>query len=233
MSFLVGVLIFHNLTLPNASGHFELSFEISLLNHAWIRTSRLIPSPAILGSNMALDLRIQLAGGVTLSLVLIDQIPTLHLKDGGELIVQTAGHVLFAAKPCVRQSIPGFEARPQSTWDHVPYQLMFGLLLGSAHIPSRRTALVPKGFVLGFVDGALLPHDQLGLNRQKALGARQPQLQHLMPDPVPTLGMVKITTGAFDLAPGAGFAAVIHHESGVGAATHLIGLINPPAQLTV
>jgi hypothetical protein len=33
------VLIFHNLTLPNASGHFELSFEISLLNHAWIRTS--------------------------------------------------------------------------------------------------------------------------------------------------------------------------------------------------
>jgi hypothetical protein len=30
-------LIFHNLTLPNASGHFELSFEISLLNHAWIR----------------------------------------------------------------------------------------------------------------------------------------------------------------------------------------------------
>jgi hypothetical protein len=37
MSFLVGVLIFHNLTLPNASGHFELSFEISLLNHAWIR----------------------------------------------------------------------------------------------------------------------------------------------------------------------------------------------------
>jgi hypothetical protein len=33
-------LIFHNLTLPNASGHFELSFEISLLNHAWIRARR-------------------------------------------------------------------------------------------------------------------------------------------------------------------------------------------------
>jgi len=88
-------------------------------------------------------------------------------------------------------------------------------------------------FVLGFVDGTLLSHDQLSLNGQKSLRARQPQLQHLMADPVPTLGVVKITTDAFDLAPGAGFAAIIHHESGLGAATHLIGLINPPAQLAV
>src|SRR5438876_9483613 len=99
---------------------------------------------------------------------------------------------------------------------------MFGLLLGSAHISSRRTAMVLNGFVLGFVAGTLLSHDQLGLNGQKSLRARQPQLQHQMSDSVPTLGVVKIATRSFDLAPGAGFAAVIHHESALGAATHLI-----------
>jgi hypothetical protein len=34
MSFLVGVLLFHNLTSANVNGHFELSFAIPRLNHA-------------------------------------------------------------------------------------------------------------------------------------------------------------------------------------------------------
>jgi hypothetical protein len=60
--------------------------------------------------------------------------------------------------------------------------------------------LVLEGFVFGLVDGALLAHDELGLQRQEALFGGQAQLQDLMALAMTALGVVEVATGAFDLA---------------------------------
>jgi hypothetical protein len=140
------------------------------------------------------------------------------LKDGGQLVLQATGDVLFAPEPGVGQDIGGAEARPERAPEHVPEQAVFGLLAGPAHIPGGRTALVLEGFVLGLVDAALLPHDDLGLQRQEALSGGQAQVQHLVSFPRPALGMVEIATGAFDLASGARLAGVVDDEGATGSA---------------
>jgi len=123
--------------------------------------------------NMQLDLPIQLPGGVTVSLVLIGQIPAFHLKKADELVFQTTENVFLAAKPRVPQNIEGAETRPQGPLQHLPEELVFVLFLGPAQIPCGRTSLIVEGLFLGFADRGLLPHDDRRVHRQESPFSRQ------------------------------------------------------------
>ena len=107
---------------------------------------------------------------------------------------------------------------------------MFALLPRSTPIAGRRAALVPKRFVLGFVDGRLLARHELGLQGQKAFFGRQAQLQDLMAFAMAALGVVEIAAGPLDLAPGARLAGVIDDEGTLGAGPQLVGLLDAPGQ---
>jgi len=180
---------------------------------------------AVFGLHPALDQGVQLAGRVAAALVLIRQVAALHLKDADQLVLQTAENVFLAPKPGVSQDIQGGEARPQSSPEQVPEQLVLGLRLGAAQVSGGRTALVAEGFVFGFVDGALFPQDDLGLHRQESLFSGQSQLQHLVSLAVAALRRVVVATGAFDLAARSGLAGVIDHKGALGAWTQFVVLI--------
>ena len=106
---------------------------------------------------------------------------------------------------------------------------MFALLTGSAHIASGGTALAAERFVLGLVDGTLLSRDDLGFKWQ-SLFRRQAQLQDLMSLALAALGVIEVTTGAFDLAPGPSLAGIFNHEGALRAHPRVITVMDPPSQ---
>src|SRR5208282_367946 len=75
----------------------------------------------------------------------------LFLKDGGQVVSQARGDVLFAAEPSVGQDKGGAKARSKGAPEPVPEQLVLGWLARPAHVPGGRAALVLEGFVLGLV----------------------------------------------------------------------------------
>ena len=152
------------------------------------------------------------------------------MKDGGQVKLQATGNVLLAAEPGVAQDKGGAEAGPDRAPEYAPEQGVFGLLAGPVQIPGGRTALVLERFVLGLIDAALFPHDDLGLQRQESFFGGQAQVQDLVSLARPALGVVEIATGAFDLAPGASLGGVVDDEGALGARPQVVALIDTAGQ---
>jgi len=108
--------------------------------------------------------------------VAIGQIPAFHLEEAGEFQVQTAGHVLFAAEPSVRQDVGGAETSPDGPVEHLSEELVLVLFLSPAQIPRGGASLICERLVRGLEDGRLLAHDDLRLDGQESLLAAIPKV---------------------------------------------------------